>query len=257
MARFSDTSDPKLTVMLSGTTVQEFIEKMKRSITQGTEAFCILWAGLVPEEKTKDGIKRILDTAGDLPCYMTNYVRGNSQSDLPDEILAEQLLDIARMGADLIDIRADMFCRSEDEVTRDFSAVQKQKQLISEVHSFGAEVLMSTHIFAYRSPQSVLEIATMQRDRGADIAKIVTMANSEKEQEDAFRTNLLLREELNTDFLFLCNGTHCKKHRLFGPFLGSCLYMCVDNEKTQENQPTIEKAKRMKEIIQGLEQKNA
>ena len=255
MAKFSDVSNPKLTVMIGGATAHNIIDVMKKSIIQGAEAFCILWAGIAPEDKTSDGIKRILDAANGMPCYMTNYIRDNSQCELSDDYLAEQLLEMARLGADLIDVRTDMFCRSKDEITRDFAAVEKQKKLISEIHSLGSEVLMSTHIFGYRSPQNVLEIATLQQNRGVDIAKIVTMANSEKEQEDAFRTNLLLRDQLNIDFLFLCNGTNCKRHRLLGSFLGSCMYLCVENSRTQENQPTIERAKAMREMIEVLEGK--
>ena len=145
---------------------------------------------------------------------------------------------MAECGAALIDVRSDMFCRTDDEVTRDFYAVEKQKKLISEIHKLGAEVLMSTHIFEYRTPENILEIAKLQQQRGADIAKIVTEANSEKELTDAFKTNILLKTELNIPHLFLCNGTHCNRHRLLAPFMGTSFFLCVENSRTQENQPT-------------------
>ena len=91
--------------------------------------------------------------------------------------------------------------------------------------------------------EKILEIAKSQQMRGADIAKIVTTVNSEKELEDAFKTNLILRDNLNIPFLFLCNGSYCRKHRMLGPFLGSCMYLCQENSKTCGPQPTIEEAK--------------
>lgn len=256
MAIFTDSKNPKLTVMIGEKTAGEVISVIKKSIEQGAEAFCILTEGLNPEDKSKDNIKRIIDAMQGRGAYVTNYIRSNSQPQLTDDYLAEQLLDMIDCGANLIDVRGDMFCRSTDEITRDFYAVEKQKKLISEIHKSGAEVLMSTHIFEYRTPDKILEIAKLQQMRGVDIAKIVTVANSDKESEDAFKTNFLLSDKLNIPFLYLCNGSHCRKHRLLGPLLGSCMYLCLENSKTCGPQPTIEEAKVMREKIQFLEEKN-
>ena len=148
MAKFSDTSYPKLTAMFSGQTINELISQVKRSLSEGAEAFCILSESLRPEDKTEECFKRLFEAMEGRPAYVTNYIRNNSEPDLTDDRLAEQLLDRARWGASLIDVRTDMFCRSTDEVTRDTRAVQKQKALISELHSLGVEVIMSSHILS-------------------------------------------------------------------------------------------------------------
>ncbi len=44
----------------------------------------------------------------------------------------------------------------------------------------GAEVLMSSHTFKFMKTDEVLRIVTAQQERGADVAKIVTAANSEE-----------------------------------------------------------------------------
>ena len=247
MAKFLDGLTPKLTVMIGKSSVDEVVTLIKKAIRQGAEAFCILTEVLKPEEKGKDNIKRIIDAMEGRYAYVTNYIRNNSQPALTDDYQANQLIDMVECGANLIDIRTDMFCRSTDEVTRDFAAVRKQKELISEIHSLGAEALMSAHIFEYRSPQSILEIMQLQQERGADIAKVVTVANSTKESDDAFKTNFLLSDNLNIPYLFLCNGTHCKKHRALGPMLGLCMYLCLENSLTHGPQPTIEEAKMLRE----------
>lgn len=254
MAIFSDSSNPKLTVMIGKPDADDVISVVKKSITQGGEAFCILAEGLKPEDKNKETFKRIIDATDGRDVYITNYIRNNSQPELTDDYLAEQLLEMTMCGAKLIDVRGDMFCRSADEVTRDVRAVKKQEEFISQIHKLGAEVLMSTHIFEYKSPENILEIAKLQQMRGADIAKVVTVANSNKEMDDAFRTNFLLKEKLNIPFLFLTNGSHCRKHRILGPMLGSCMYLCLENSNTGGPQPTIEEAKMMREKIKLLEE---
>ena len=108
---------------------------------------------------------------------------------------------------------------------------------------------MSTHIFEYRSPQNVLEIAKLQQERGVDIAKVVTTVDSKKELDDAFKTLFLLKENLNIPFLFLTNGSFHRYHRIVGPLLGSCIYLCVENSVVGATQPTIDEAKMMIEKV--------
>ena len=256
MAKFLSGQSPILTSMIGGKTPDIVTETIEKSINQGAEALCLLLQELSPEYKTRETYKKIFDSAKGRPIYAANYIRNNSQTDLTDDILAKQLIEMAESGADLIDIRCDMFSPSVNEVTKNTFAVQKQKELISEIHDMGAEVLMSTHIFEYTSPEEVLEIALLQQERGVDIAKIVTVANSEKELDASLETIMLLKKNLDIPFLHLCNGSHCRKHRLLGPFLGSCFYLCLENSKTQGPQPTIEEAKAMREKFRLLEENN-
>lgn len=183
------------------------------------------------------------------PVYVTNYIRDNSQPFLTDKELSQQLLNMIDCGAGLIDVRGDMFCRTNGEFTKNPSAVKQQKELISEIHRCGAKALISTHIFEYRTPKNILEIALAQEERGADIAKIVTEANSEKEADDAFKTLFLLKENLKIPFLFLCNGSHCKNHRLLSSLLGNCMCLCVENENKNQNQPTLQEAENILKIV--------
>lgn len=247
MTKFLNFNYPPLTAMICHKTASEVICSIKKSIEQGAEAFCILTEALESEDKNVMRIKEILDAMDGRPSYLTNYVRNNSQPYLTDDELAEQLLGMAKLGANLIDVRTDMFCRSKDEITLDIEAVNKQKQLITRLHDLGAEVLMSTHIFEYRSPQNILEIASLQKERGVDICKIVTTVDTKQELDDAFKTNLLLKERLGLPFLFLCNGSQCRNHRLLSPVFGSCISLCLENSKTEGPQPTIEEAKTIRE----------
>ena len=253
MNKFLNTKSPKLVAMLSSAHADELILKIKTSIDEGAEGFCILTETLLPEYKNKETIRRIIDAMDGRQAYMTNYIRNNTQQELTDEVLAEQLLDMIDCGADLLDVRTDLFCRSESEVTYDTDADKKQRELIADIHKRGAEVLMSSHIFEYTPPERVLEIAKLQQSRGADIAKIVTFVSSQKELEDAFKTNALLNEKLSIPYLFLCNGPYCRTHRMIAPLLGTAFYLCLENSNTKGPQPTIAEAKMMIEKCYGGE----
>jgi len=250
MNTFLNADHPLITAMLSSDTDEGMMNKINLSVEQGAEAICFLTESLMPEYKSEESIKKIIKTAQNRPVYVTNYIRNNSQPDLSDEVLATELLCMTDYGASLIDIRTDMFCRSSNEVTHDVFAVKKQKELISQIHQSGCDVLMSAHVFRHISPEATLEIALLQQERGADIAKVVTFADNEKEADDAFRTLFLLKEKLDIPFLFLCSGGCCKKHRLLSPLLGNCMYLCVENEKTDAPQPTIAQAK---SLLKGFE----
>lgn len=251
MKKFSESKIPFLTAMFGAKTDDEFIDLIKKSNSQGAEAFCLLMQGIDPAFKNKESYKRIFDASEGKPIYVTNYIRGNSEEDKSDDRLAEELIEMLICGADMIDVRADMFLPSADEFTKDAAAVKKQADFISEIHNMDGEVIMSTHIFEYRSPSQVLEIAKHQLERGADIAKVVTVADSLKELDDAFETVFLLKKELEKPFLYLCNGSHCIKHRNIGPLLGTKFYLCLENSNTGGPQPTIEKAKLIRDTVLG------
>ena len=78
-------------------------------------------------------------------------------------------------GATLCDVMGDIFCKHPEELTDNDEAIQKQMKLIEKLHSLGAEVLMSSHLYKFAPAERVLEIALEQKRRGADIIKIGPM----------------------------------------------------------------------------------
>ena len=232
---------PTLTAMLKSTTVANLLNEIEEIHEQGPDAFGFQMEIVVPEDRTEQNLKKIISAMKDKPCYITNYVRCNKMEHT-DEELTEELYMAIECGAKLIDIRGDLFDRHPIEFTTDERAVEKQMKVIEKIHSMGAEVLMSSHVLKYVPYEKVWEIALAQKMRGADVAKIVTEANSEEELNDNLKTSVLLKENLGIPSLFLCNGTHCKKHRILGPVLGSDMFLVTRNSLT-ENQPTIKRAK--------------
>ena len=239
---FLQKNRPPLTAMLKSGTPEGILSAIEAMFGQGPDAFGVHIAQMKPEERRAENYKKIFSAMRGKPAYVTNYIRGNSVPHT-DEELTEELYVAVECGAKLIDVRCDLFDRQPDEYTFNETAIARQKKIIEKLHAMGAEVLMSTHIFHFVPSEEVLKIALSQQERGVDIVKIVTMANSEEELMDNLKTTVTLKEKLSVPSLFLCNGTHCKKHRILGPVLGSDMFLAVENSRTEDNQPTLKRAK--------------
>lgn len=200
-------------------------ELMDKSVPLGAEAFGIQLEQLKSEYKTPEIYKSLFSYAKEQPSYVTNY-RGHQNEGKSDELLAAELLEAAECGAELCDMMGDYFDRQPDELAVDAEAVKKQTELIEQLHSRNAKVLMSSHVLKFTPAERVLEIALEQQRRGADICKIVTGAESMEEQLENLRIANMLKKELKIPFLYLSVG-ECKLLRRIGGELGSCMYLCV------------------------------
>jgi len=214
---------------------------LRTGIQEGADAFGLQMEQLMPEHRDEKTLRELFSYLADRPLYLTNYRGGFNQGRLSDEQRMDELKMAIACGATLVDLTTDTFAPSPFEVTYDAKAVDRQRRIIDEFHALGAEVLMSSHVLEFRTPEEVLAIALEQQRRGADIAKIVTFSGNEKELESNFAAISLLKRELSAPFLFLSNGPYCKKHRVLGPYFGSCMWLCVDayTELSSRNQPLL------------------
>ena len=217
---------PLLTVMIQQPDPELCICTMRNAISEGADAFGIQLCNFPPEHRTEETYRDIFRYAEDLPIYVTNY-RTKYSAALTDEERAEDLLLALKAGATLCDVMGDFFGPAPLEISRDAKVIDRQKQLIERIHRLGGEVLMSSHTGCYLPPEQVMEIAKAQEERGADIVKIVTMANSDEEVIENLRASVMMKQELKVPFLFLAGGSHCKLQRAVGPMFGSVMYLCV------------------------------
>ena len=115
----------------------------------------------------------------------------------------------------------------------------------------GGEVLMSSHPLRFLPYEDLLKIAKAQQERGVDIVKIVTLAESENELRENFEATLKLKKDLEKQFLFLCGGK-CRLVRNLGGELGCCMYLCVE-EYDNFSTPAQPLLKNLKMIRDGLD----
>lgn len=231
-----------LTVMVQAGNPDRIKELMSKSLINGAEAFGMQFERLEPQYRNKEIYKELF-RHNDKPMYVTNY-RYAKNDGKTDDVLADEILELADCGATLCDIMGDLFDKQPDEVAVSEKAIQKQMKLIEELHKNGAEVLISTHIHKYTPAERVLEIALEHQRRGADISKIVTGASTMEQQIENLKIINLLKETLKIPFLFLAGG-ECHILRRIGGEIGNCMYLCVNeyDDYATPVQPLLENVK--------------
>ena len=193
-----------ITTMVQADNPDRIKELIDKSLPLGAEAFGMQFERLRSEFRNKETYNQLFSYT-DKPIYVTNYRDGLNEGK-SDEMLADELIELAQCGATLCDVMGDYFDRHPDEVAVDEAAIKKQMELIDKLHEKGAEALMSSHVYKYTPAERVLEIALEHQRRGADICKIVTGADTMEQQIENLRIINLLKEKLDIPFLFLCGG---------------------------------------------------
>lgn len=240
-----------LTAMIQAHDPVRIKHLMDIGFLDGAEAYCILFERLCPEYRTAEVYDELAkySSAKGLPTYVTNYRYGHNTGK-SDDVLAEEMVDIAGHGFDLCDIMCDLFDPQPDEVTKDNSAIAKQEVVIARIHEKGAKVLMSAHTHKYMDTETVVGIALEQQRRGADISKIVIQADTLEQQLDSLKTITVLKEKLDIPFLFLYGGS-CGLLRRVGGELGCCMYLCVPeyDELATTTQPLLSDVKNIRNLM--------
>lgn len=244
---FFDYDEAVLTVMVQAREPKRIKELIDKSVPEGAEAFGMQFEQLNAEYRTPETYRDLFAYTKDKPVYVTNY-RGGFNDGKSDDEIARELVEIAKCGADLCDVMGDYFDRQPDEMAIDEKAIEKQMRLIEEIHACGSKVLMSSHVMKYTPAERVLEIATEQQRRGADVCKIVTGADNMEQQLENLKIINMLKEKLEIPFLFLCGGER-KILRRIGGEIGCCMYLCVHehDELSGDVQPLLKNVKAIRD----------
>lgn len=216
---------PLLTTMVQADCPARIKELIDLSLPEGAEAFGMQFEKMKAEYRTPETYRDLFAYANGLPIYVTNY-RNGANKDKSDEVLADELVELAACGATLCDVMADYYDPHPLEYATSAEAVKKQIELVDRIHAQGAEVLMSSHVKQFISAEYAVEIALAHQARGADISKIVVKADTMEQQLENMRIITLLKEKLQIPFLFLCGG-ECHLLRRVNGLLGCCMYLCV------------------------------
>lgn len=240
---------PVLTGILAGQTPQELIAKSRNSESVGAQGIAIDLSDLKPEFRNLDSLQSVIDSVP-LP-FMFYFYRKDKWMDSDDDARQELLLAAADAGAAMIDVMGDLYDPSPMELTHDPAAIDKQKCLIDTIHAKGSEVVISSHMPCSRTTEQVLEHLRQLESRGPDVVKIVTGVNTEEELAEAFRTTLILKRELKTPFIHLCNGKFSRPHRFLSPAMGVSIFFAVLHyeERYGFTQPTIQAFKTVLENL--------
>ncbi len=248
-ASFFNRDSALVTALLTqGDSVEKILTLITEAVVAGADAIAIELGSLSPELRTPDNFRLFLSAAPELP-FMFILYRNDKWLGSDDEARQKYLLAAVSAGAEVVDVMGDLFAPAPLELTFEAEAIEKQKNLISEIHARGGKVIMSSHIYNQaRSAEQVLEHLREQESRGADILKIVTGVSSAEELLEAFRATMLLHQQLDKPFVHLSNGRFSRPHRFLGPKLGSAIAFAVFAE-TPQSQPTIGQ---LKSVLQNI-----
>ena len=241
MNTFLRSDRPLITPLLASTEEASLFKEISDSLAQGADAFGLQIERLPKELRTEEKMKGFFAAMQGKPIYVTCYRRGDKIEET-DEDRAEMLINALWWGATLADIRGDQFSPCEGEMTYDQFAVEKQKALVKQIHKMGKEALMSSHNFygeglRFLHKEQVLSVALEQQARGADIAKIVTNADTEEELLENFEAIPLLKKKVNIPVLFLCGGEKCLRHRLGGGLIYEPIVFVKEKNHCPANSP--------------------
>ncbi len=235
--------NPLATLMVLEPTPNEAIKVIEEGHKNGADAFGIQLEHLKREYRNLEDLKRIFSSCKGKPIYITSY-RNHESTGLSDQECMDYLLLGCKAGATLCDIMADMFDPQPNEITYNQTAINKQIEIARKIKELGGEVLFSTHTHKFFETNEILKIANSQKERGADIVKIVSVADNEEQLAVSYENIKKLKLTLNqTPFLYLVNGKMHKPIRENGPNLGVCMYLCVNEYKPpySNEQPLIKK----------------
>ncbi|MBS6477345.1 MAG: type I 3-dehydroquinate dehydratase [Firmicutes bacterium] len=225
-ASFIRSDKPIKTAMIQVKTADEAIAAIESGLKQGADAFGWQLECLNADQINQKTLENVFSAGCGMPFYVTNY-KWASGGDKPEEQYFDELLLALKCGATLIDMPGDSFSPAPDQLTYNEQAIRKQIEFSQKAHDLGGELLISSHVPDFRSEDYVLGMAFEQKRRGADIAKIVTFSHDDEQLTDNLKTTVRLRETLGIPFLFLSGGEKCRLHRLAGPLLGACMWLCV------------------------------
>ena len=251
-ATFLTYEKPLLTCMVQADNPERIEELIKKALPEGAEAFGMQICRLLPTYRNPETYRRLFLAAKGLPVYVTNY-RYCENEKKSDDVLADELCELAKCGATLCDMMGDYFDRvgiEGGEFTTDPVSVERQMRLVDRLHANGAEVLMSSHIMKFTPAERVLEIALAHQSRGADISKIVVGAENAAQQIENLRIINLLKENLKIPFLFLSGG-ECRILRRIGGALGNCMTLCVYEHDALSTpaQPLLSDVRTIRELL--------
>ena len=178
-----------LTCSLRELNVEDNINTIRNAIYDGAEAFMLHLEKLEECYHNKEDLRKLFNYAADKPVFSVNY-RTHRRPNKTDEELVEGQLIALEAGAEVLDIFADLYCPSFDEITYDEEAIRKQKELINKVHELGGKVMLSSHTFRFLTCEETIKHLKELESRGADMVKIAVTASSKEELDEVNRTTI-------------------------------------------------------------------
>ena len=202
MTNFLNAPKTPIVAMVMEATPDKIITKVRKAIIDGADCIGIQIECIEKAYRTETHYQKIFEACAGKPLYLTSY-RHRANEGMTDEQCIDELLfasTIAKQYSNVLcDVMGDTYCASQYQITKDESAIQKQRALVDHIHEMGCEVLISSHFQAFLPAEIVID----------------------RELSNAIRQ----------PYIFLASGHFCQFIREMSGVLGNCMYLT----KTYEN----------------------
>jgi 3-dehydroquinate dehydratase len=233
-------SKPFLCSVITEETPENSLYAIRTSEFDGAEAYLFDLRQLDVKYHNKEDLSRIF-LSTDKPLMVYYYRNRPHIPQVSDEDRAKSYLLSVEAGASAVDIIADLYEPSPLEICKNPAIIAKHQKLIEEIHKRGGEAMLTSHTNAVMSTAQVLEHAKALENRGPDMLKIVSRADSEDALLEALQTTAALKRQLKIPYIYISAGDYGKIQRIVGPMLGSALTFCVPyyNKDSTLEQPLL------------------
>lgn len=244
MKKISEIASPALAGVIREKSSLAAIAEIKNCIVDGADMIDLHLSCL---ENADEATLKAIIGASKRPVLALNYNKSYDWSDcgLSENERVNSFLTAVSAGAAGVDMQGYTFdAKSKDaffgddkysftkgnpkEIVTDSTVIAKQCAFIENIHSKGAEVLLSCHPGIAMHCEQVVELALFLEKRHPDIIKIVTFAADENDLTESFKTMAVLKKEVKTPVSYHTNGASGNLSRIINPILSGHILFCVD-----------------------------
>ena len=247
MKKLSTINPPALAGVVREHTSNEIIAEIKNCTYHGADMIDLHMSCM--QDSSVDALRTIINASA-LPILALNYNMDENWQPLglSEEQRVESFKRAIEAGAAGVDMQGYTFSAESKsayigdksfsfasvnpcEVVTDPDVISKQCEFIEWVHEKGAEVLLSCHPARVMNCEQVVDLALFLEKRNPDIIKLVTLAETEDDLIESFKTMRVLKKEVKTAVSFHVGGAKGDLSRIINPMLGSHMIFCVDSFK--------------------------
>lgn len=270
---FVNNPKPILAAVIRERTPRDAIAEIKNYALHGARGADLHLSCLDEEYRNVESIAQIVEQSS-LPILGLNYNQNPDWSiiETSEEERVALLMMAIDAGAAGIDMQGYTFDRfSHDafrdeflnldysfiknkpkEVVVDPKIIEKQCNLIEQIHFKGAEVLLSNHLLIPMKTDELVDLCLFLEKRNPDMIKIVTQSETDEDMLESFKSMLTIKKEIKTPVTLFCNGPTSPLTRIINPMLGGFMVFTSDGFNARSNFTQMDLTT-MKQVLEGVE----
>lgn len=264
---------PVLTAVIRERTPRDAIAQIKNYAIHGAKGADLHLSCLDEQYRNVESIAQIVNQTS-LPILGLNYNQNPDWKvfETSEEERVELLMMAIDAGAAGIDLQGYTFDRYSHtafreefsnldysfiknkprEVVVDQKIIDKQCDLIEQIHFKGAEVLLSNHLLIPMKTDELVDLCLFLEKRKPDMIKIVAASETEEDMIESFKSMMTIKKEIKTPVTLFCNGATGPLTRVINPILGGYMVFTSDGFNARSNFTQMD-LQTIKQVLDGVD----